>query len=107
MRHFVPFDDAIAFHILLGTLGFIFAWIHTLAHVNDILRWGDSNYHHLYQAAFPLEEKQPTHWELCTSLVAVTGVVQLVSYTLVFLTASNWPRRAHWMVNTQLGMVSF
>ncbi|CAD7701971.1 unnamed protein product [Ostreobium quekettii] len=103
LRHIVPFDDAMQFHILLGKLGFIFAWIHTIAHVNDIYRWGDPESSQLYYAAFPGEKKQPTHLELCMSLVAVTGIIQLISYSLVFLTASNWPRRAPWMVNTPLG----
>lgn len=103
LRHIIPFDDAIAFHILLGTLGFIFAWIHALAHIHDLLRWGNPNLLYQFHEAFPDVLKQPTHFELWTSLVAITGLTQLISYTLVFLTASNWPRRAPWMVNTRLG----
>ncbi|CAD7698281.1 unnamed protein product [Ostreobium quekettii] len=103
LRHIIPFDDAMQFHILLGTLGFVFAWIHTLAHVNDIYKWGDRHHSELFKAAFPEEQRQPSHMELCMSLVAVTGMIQLISYSLVFLTASNWPRRAPWMVNTRLG----
>ncbi|CAD7701968.1 unnamed protein product, partial [Ostreobium quekettii] len=103
LRRIVPFDDAMQFHILLGTLGFVFAWVHTIAHINDIYRWGDPRSSELYHAAFPKVQKQPSYFELCTSLVAVTGTIQLVTYSLVFVTASNWPRRAPWMVNTSLG----
>lgn len=103
LRHIIPFDDAIAFHILLGTLGFIFAWIHALAHVHDLMRWGNPDLLYRFHDAFPDVVKQPTHFELWTSLVAITGCTQLLAYTLVFLTASNWPRRAPWMVNTRLG----
>lgn len=103
LRYIIPFDDAVAFHILLGTLGFIFAWIHALAHVNDILCWGNPKYSHLFYKAFPDEEKQPTYVELGTSLVAVSGIIMLVTYTLVFATASNWPRRTSWMQRTSFG----
>lgn len=103
LRHIIPFDDAIPFHILLGTLGFIFAWIHSLCHINDFLRWGDPQRNIVFKKAFPEEDEQPSYYELWTSLVGVTGVLQLICYTLVFVTASNWPRRASWLVNTRLG----
>ncbi|GMH39537.1 hypothetical protein BSKO_07435 [Bryopsis sp. KO-2023] len=103
LRHIFPFDDSIDFHKLLGTLGFIFAWIHSLCHVNDVKRWGDPKMEEVFHHAFPEAKRQPTHRELVTSLVAVTGALQLVIYTIVFLTASNWPRRTPWMQKTRIG----
>lgn len=103
LRHIFPFDDSIDFHKLLGTLGFIFSWVHSLCHVNDVKRWGDPKMEDVFHHAFPDAKRQPTHRELVTSLVAVTGVLQLVIYTVVFLTASNWPRRTPWMQKTRIG----
>ncbi|GMH39483.1 hypothetical protein BSKO_07381 [Bryopsis sp. KO-2023] len=103
LKYVFPVDDGIDFHKLLGTLGFIFAWVHSLCHVSDVWRWGDPNRFDIWRRAFPDERKQPTRLEITSSLVGITGILQLLIYTLVFVTASNWPRRTHWMRRTRFG----
>lgn len=105
LKYVFPVDDAIDYHKILGTLVFVFAWIHSLCHVNDIWRWGDPARIEEWKKAFPDEETQPTRMEIVMSLVGVTGILQLLIYTIVFLTASNWPRRSEWMKNTRVGKV--
>lgn len=105
LKYVFPVDDAIDYHKILGTLVFIFAWVHSLCHVNDIWRWGDPLRVEQWKIAFPEEEAQPTRMQITTSLVGVTGILQLLIYTIVFFTASNWPRRSGWMKNTRIGRV--
>lgn len=105
LRHIFPFDDAIGLHKLLGSLGFVFAVIHSLCHVVDVWRWGDPGRRELFFLAFPDETRQPTHFELLRSQVAITGMGMLSIYSIVFLTASNWPRRSPWLQETRLGAV--
>lgn len=105
MRYIFPVDDAIDAHKILGTLAFVFAWIHSLCHVNDVLRWGDPKRFDQWRKAFPNETSQPTRFQITTSQVGITGILQLVLFTIVFITASNWPRRSKWMKDSFIGKV--
>ena len=116
------FDDAIAYHRLLGKIGFLLAWTHGLLHVVDVLRWRDRNLYKQWAFAFPKNPEdstfdisaitnntehsggipkallrsaaeQPTLSELLCEDFAITGIILLVTFTIAAIFAFDYPKK--------------
>lgn len=53
LKNLFDFDEAIEFHRFLGKFGFFFAWLHTLCHVVDVIRWSETGRFERWSWAFP------------------------------------------------------
>lgn len=94
----------IAFHMIIGYLGFILAWTHALMHVVDFKNASDPGRRHLWDTAFPAYH-QPNMMEIWMTQEAVTGIGMLVVFTIAFPFASPWPRSSRVLRGTWIGKV--
>eukprot|EP00210_Caulerpa_lentillifera_P004633 g4419.t1 len=122
LRHLFDFDGAISYHKMLGTVGFVFAWIHSTAHFVHIYRCQNSANFNKWSFAYPFDEQegvfaltnitgltphidgvptaliradseQPSATEMLKSSVVLTGFFLLSIFSIAALYAFDYPRK--------------
>ncbi|GMH40836.1 hypothetical protein BSKO_08740 [Bryopsis sp. KO-2023] len=68
LKHIFNFDEAIEFHRYLGKVGFFFAWLHTLCHVVDVIRWQQTGRFERWSWAFPDDDQSDPLEEAVTKI---------------------------------------
>ena len=121
LKHVFDFDNSIAYHRMLGKIGFALAWAHTLLHVVDVIRWQDTNLFKQWSFAFPKDKTdldfnlsavtnstphyrglpeellrdhsdQPGLSVLIGSWYGITGIILIVVYSIAALFALDYPK---------------
>jgi len=122
LNYIFDFDNCIAYHRLLGKIGFALAWAHTLLHVVDVVRWQDRDLFKQWSFAFPKNmanstfdldaitsdteivqgipkdllrdpDDQPDVWVLLGSWFGFTGIILIVTYSIAALFAFDYPKK--------------
>lgn len=123
LKSVFDFDNAIAYHRMLGKIGFALAWAHATLHVVDVIRWRDPNLFKQWSFAFPEDREgdsafdlsavtsetehiqgvptellryrseQPNFGDLVGSCFGVTGLVLIFTYSAAALFAFDYPKK--------------